>query len=129
MSNSELFIFNQQLDAQYLHDFYQGDIDRTILMFDVFIKVTGAEVEKLGQFLEEENWDGFSGQAHKIKPNFMMVGLSGMSETMKRFEGVKVDQDLRKLISLQYNDFKNDFADSKSIVVEELERLKEFSKL
>ena len=121
------FTFNSELDADYLDEFYQGDLQRAALMFDVFLKVIDGEMDKLEKHKEEQDWNGFSSQAHKIKPNFMMVGLREFSEKMKYFEGAKKYADLRKMISLQFDEVRRDFEKSKSVIEKELVRLREFT--
>ena len=98
-------------------------------MFDVFLQVIDAEVDKLESLAVAQDWNAFASQAHKIKPNFQMVGLREFSSKMKKFEGARDDEDLRKMISLQFNDVKKEFAQAKSLVIDELERLKRFSDL
>ena len=120
------FSFSPSLDGEYLDEFYQGDVQRAILMFDVFLKVIDGEMVTLEDLKDQEDWEGFSGQAHKIKPNFKMVGLQGFSEKMREFEGAKKDPDLRKMISLQFDETKKEFEGLREIIVNELERLKEF---
>ncbi|MEM9324602.1 MAG: ATP-binding protein [Bacteroidota bacterium] len=123
----ENFTFNSELDADYLDEFYQGDLQRAALMFDIFLKVIDGEMDKLQQLKEEQDWNGFSSQAHKIKPNFMMVGLRDFSEKMKYFEGAKKYADLRKMISLQFDEVRRDFDTSKTLIEKELVRLREFT--
>ncbi len=121
------FTFSTQLDSEYLDEFYQGDLQRAALMFDVFLKVIDGEMDKLEQLKEEQDWNAFSSQAHKIKPNFMMVGLREFSEKMKYFEGAKKYADLRKMISLQFDEVRRDFENSKALIEKELVRLREFT--
>ena len=121
------FIYNEALDAGYLTQFYGNDVSRAAMMFQVFIQVIDGEIETLQKYKEAEDWNAFSAQAHKIKPNFMMVGLAELSEMMKLFEGAKKEEELRKMISLQFNEVKGQVVNGKKLVERELQRLKEFN--
>lgn len=121
------FAYSEKLDAAYLSQFYGADTTRAAMMFKVFLQVIDAEVDKLENCRATEDWSAFSAQAHKIKPNFMMVGLAELSELMKLFEGAKVEEDLQKMISLQFNDVKEQIANAKKLVENELSRLTEFN--
>ena len=121
------FIYSEALDAGYLSQFYGNDLPRATMMFQVFLQVIDGEIETLTKHKEAEDWTAFSAQAHKIKPNFMMVGLAELSELMKLFEGAKKEEDLRKMISLQFNEVKNQVENGKKLIEKELHRLKEFN--
>lgn len=121
------FIYSEALDAGYLSQFYGNDLPRATMMFQVFLQVIDGEIETLTKHKEAEDWTAFSAQAHKIKPNFMMVGLAELSELMKLFEGAKKEEDLRKMISLQFNEVKNQIEKGKKLIEKELHRLKEFN--
>ncbi len=127
--NSSVFIFSESLDQAYLQEFYQDDLSRAELMFDVFLKVIDAEFQRLEELMIGEDWKAFSSQAHKIKPNFQMVGLPELSRRMKNYEAAKDDVDLRKMITLEFQEVKREFFDAKVLVAEELERLKQFKNL
>lgn len=120
------FVFSEKLDAAYLSQFYGSDTGRAAMMFKVFLQVIDGEVATLEQHRSSEDWSAFSAQAHKIKPNFMMVGLAELSELMKLFEGAKMEEDLQKMISLQFNDVKEQITNAKQLVESELVRLTEF---
>ncbi len=121
------FIYSEALDAGYLTQFYGNDVSRAAMMFQVFLQVIDGEIATLQKHKEAEDWSAFSAQAHKIKPNFMMVGLAELSELMKLFEGAKKEEDLRKMISLQFNEVKNQVENGKALIEKELHRLKEFN--
>ncbi len=121
------FIYNEALDASYLSQFYGDDVARAAMMFQVFLQVIDGEIEILQKHESNGDWSAFSAQAHKIKPNFMMVGLAELSELMKLFEGAKMEEDLRKMISLQFNEVKGQVENGKKLIEKELHRLKEFN--
>ncbi|MEQ8238757.1 MAG: PAS domain S-box protein [Cyclobacteriaceae bacterium] len=83
------FDFGEGLDQEYLRDFYEDDIDRVKLMFTIFLKNIDGEMADLQSQFENQEWGSFSKIAHKIKPNFAMVGLTEISELMLALEGVE----------------------------------------
>ena len=121
------FTFSDTLDIGYLSQFYGDDLARATMMFQVFLQVIDGEVSVLEKHKENADWNAFAAQAHKIKPNFMMVGLAELSELMKLFEGAKKEEDLRKMISLQFNEVKIQIENGKKLIETELQRLKEFN--
>jgi PAS domain S-box-containing protein len=82
------FDFGDALDNSYLQDFYGDDLDRVKLMFSIFLNNIATEMSTLQEQLDENDWLNFSRTAHKIKPNFAMVGLTEISELMQTLEGV-----------------------------------------
>jgi len=121
------FRYSEALDAAYLRQFYGNDVKRAAMMFQVFLQVVDGEILALQKHKESEDWNAFSAQAHKITPNFMMVGLAELSELMKLFEGAKNEVDLRKMISFQFSEVKSQVENGKKLVEKELQRLKEFN--
>ena len=125
--NEQDFVYSERLDSAYLSQFYGQDTARAAMMFKVFLQVIDGEVGNLEKCWSDEDWEAFSAQAHKIKPNFMMVGLAELSELMKLFERSKVEEDLRKMISLQFSEVKEQIERSKKLIEDELTRLNEFN--
>jgi len=128
-TSSNSFQFSRELDFSYLEEFYQDDLSRAELMFDVFLKIIDGELGQLEKHMNEQNWDAFSSQAHKIKPNFQMVGLPDFSKKMKGYESAKDDEELRKMITLEFSELKASFSIAKSKVKLELDRIKTYNNL
>lgn len=125
-NETEEFSFAEELNAEYLNEFYQGDIERAEMMFQIFLRVMDKEIAELTRLKEEENWVSFGSQAHKIKPNFSMVGLTEISEMMKEFETLNSHIDNRQSIDEKFNKFRTKFEREKKIVKDEVERLSKF---
>ncbi len=120
------FRYNPLLDAHYLEELYEGDTDRAQTMFEIFVDRIEEELAKLEASFTAGNWRDFAGQAHKLRPNFSMVGLSELSEMMGFFEkmtdGPEVQEDLhRKMLEL-----KEKFPYYYEIVSEEYRKLSSF---
>lgn len=119
----EAFQFSSDLDVTYLNDFYLQDLDRAQVMFEIFCSTIDSEMEKLRHLLEFEEWKDFSLLAHKIKPNFAMVGLSELSDIMKEYEESDESESVRRKIILGFSDTLNKFEIGKQKVKNELSNM------
>ncbi|MFT7159347.1 MAG: PAS domain S-box-containing protein [Bacteroidia bacterium] len=117
------FHFSEGLDHQYLVNYYENDMDRAYTMFEIFIKVIDSEFDKLKHAMLEENWKEFSAIAHKIKPNFAMVGLTDLSTTMEYYEQAKINIDILADIKSKFPELELEFNAGKSIIVMELDKM------
>ena len=115
--------FSKELDSEYLMKFYGEDVDRAGLMFEIFLANIDQDLESLGKYFEEKDMESFSSLAHRIKPNFAMVGLPKYTELMKELElkGKSGDFiELEKIVPVFFKEFK----EKKDIIVEELSNIK-----
>ena len=117
------FHFSEALDQQYLVDYYQNDIDRAHTMFKIFDRVIDSDFDRLKQAMLEDNWSELSAIAHKIKPNFAMVGLSDLSTTMEYYEQAKKNIDVQEDIKLNFPKLEAEFDTGKLIIALELDRM------
>lgn len=86
LSMSAGFQFLEDLDQAYLQEFYEDDLDRAALMFEIFLEHIHHEVAKLEDLYRENDLKGLAALAHRIKPNFSMVGLTRLSQTLQEVE-------------------------------------------
>ena len=124
-TTSNHFSFSEELDVQYLESFYLGDLDRAQLMFQIFLSNIDSEIDKLKQLFDSENWSELVTLAHRIKPNFVMVGLGKLTDQMLKIEQAGKEQDsisLRQLVP----EFLRDFEATHQLVANELARLSEW---
>ncbi len=89
------FKFNPELNGDYLDSLYADDLDRAQLMFKIFLKNINKEAEELKSMLAKEDWKALASLAHKLKPNFGMVGLEESGKLL-----AEVEQTLDKEVSL-----------------------------
>lgn len=120
---NDLYSFSAKLNSQYLKEFYAQDFSRAKLMFEIFLNSIDAEMEKLAQYLKDENWEKFSKQAHKIKPNFAMVGLSEISEIMQLYEKAFDLENIRPRILHEFSLTLQKFRKGRNIVKKELPKI------
>ncbi len=117
--------FSSNLNNEFLRSFYGDDIERAGLMFNIFLKNIEKELSQLKKFLVEQDVESFVSLAHKIKPNFAMVGLPEYSESMKDLEYIGKSNDFSEL-ERKLSKFQRDFSVKKSDVAEELECINQF---
>lgn len=80
------FHFNSELNKDYLAIFYDSDFDYAADMFDTFLEYTIAEFPNLKGAICEEDMEEIRKVAHKIKPTFAMVGLTGLRDELAKIE-------------------------------------------
>lgn len=118
----QTFLFSSELDVHYLDSFYMGDMERAHLMFQIFLNNIQIELDRLKEHFDSENWPELVTLAHRIKPNFVMVGLGNLTDQMLKIEqaGKQSDENaLRQLVP----DFIKSFDATHQLVANELDRL------
>lgn len=127
MEQSEAFHFSEELDVEYLDSFYMGDMERAQLMFQIFLDNIGEELDKLKDYFDSENWTELVTLAHRIKPNFVMVGLGKLTDRMLEIEqaGKNGATDLLKRL---VPEFQEEFKSNHQLVANELARLSDWLK-
>ncbi len=119
------FQFSGDLNTEYLNRFYGDDIERARLMFDIFLKNIDHQLHQLQQDLTDKDHKAFAALAHKIKPNFAMVGLPELGERMKEMESAANTEDFSKLDE-NLPDFHRIFTQKKLFVIRELDNISRF---
>jgi PAS domain S-box-containing protein len=122
-SEQKVFEFSSRLDRKQLSELYREDLQHAEIMFGLFLNVIDEEFSVLTKQLEAEDWNGFSAQAHKLKSNFSMVGLSSLSDRMNRYESAKKFADLRSDIKARFSRTQDDFKISCELIRAEHARL------
>jgi len=80
------FVFVEALDNEYLQEFYEGDMDYMIDMFESFFESTVPDIPSLKKHAEAEEWVKLSRLAHKIAPTFSIVGLTELEPLFRKIE-------------------------------------------
>lgn len=120
--STEKFVFSDQLDRAYLDSFYGEDYERAQLMFQIFLSNIDAEVDQLNMHLNSEKWEELATLAHRIKPNFVMVGLSHLTDQMVEIEQAAKQLDTVKAQNL-VPEFLVQFKTNRQLVENELDKL------
>ncbi|MEO1262041.1 MAG: response regulator [Bacteroidota bacterium] len=120
------FSFDRNLDVNYLDEFYQGDLEYAIDMFDTFLKYLLPEMQNLKRTIKNENWESAKALAHKIKPSLSMVGLTGLSGKMHLLEnGARQKVPIGQL-ALLFAEIESSLEIKKALLEKELKRMKKY---
>ena len=81
-----VFHFSEALNGPYLDELYDQDLERAQIMFRIFLKNIEKESAELTERLVARDWKALSALAHKLKPNFGMVGLESEMQLLADIE-------------------------------------------
>ncbi len=82
-----------KLDFSYLKEMSRGDHSFVKEMIEIFLKEVPFAIGQLEEELEKKDWKKISDIAHRIKTNFMMVGLHVQKEDALKIETlIKTDK-------------------------------------
>ncbi|KAA3631197.1 MAG: hypothetical protein DWQ02_16695 [Bacteroidetes bacterium] len=74
------------LNEKEIEMLYQDDLEHIQLVFNVFLEVIPKEMYRVDQALDDKDWALLEKIAHKIKPNFAMVGRKAIMEILEQIE-------------------------------------------
>jgi CheY-like chemotaxis protein/HPt (histidine-containing phosphotransfer) domain-containing protein len=111
---NDIFCFDKRLDVAFMNDFYEGDLEHACEMFDIFLKDSLKDLNKLSPALKATNWQLMASLAHKLKPTFAMVGLTQITQYVENLEksvkqekpNIQLTESLLNRILLEINRFK-----------------------
>lgn len=87
------YCFDESLDTKCLEEFYEGDVEYALEMFQMFIQSFPRYWSEVKAAQKEVDYDKARELFHKIKPTFSMVGLPELTEKFKLFETLAKDKD------------------------------------
>ncbi len=112
------------LDLSYLQRIYGEDHEHAAEMFDIFLSYTVQELPRLRNFIEQGNWVATKSLAHRIKPNFSMVGLTQMEKKMLAIERMaQKEKDSISLINF-LNEVESKLEEAKPFLITQMENYK-----
>ncbi len=98
-----------KLDFTYLNEMSRGDESFIKEMIQIFLKEIPAAMIKLEAELENKNWEQIANIAHRIKTNYMMVGLKVQKENATDIEkSIKMNSFSEEEIILKLRRLKSD---------------------
>ena len=108
-----------EVSLNYLRNFSGNDIDFMQEMIQMFLNGMPAAVVSLKKYQTEHNWEMVYKTAHKMKPNFMMMGMKSQEKAAENIELltnekvidteqlVKIIDSLEKDVEIAYPFLKN----------------------
>lgn len=82
------------VDLSYLKEFSGGDTSFVKEMISLFVNDAPNQVVLLKEYLEEKDWIKLSKLAHRMKPNYQMLGMEDQREIAFNIETMGKDTDL-----------------------------------
>ncbi|MFK7949740.1 MAG: response regulator [Saprospiraceae bacterium] len=82
------------IDLSYLKEFSGGDISFVKEMISLFVNDAPNQTVLLEKYLDNQDWMKLSKLAHRMKPNFQMLGMENQRETAFNIETMGKEADL-----------------------------------
>lgn len=74
------------LDLSYLIEITDGNPDVMTEMIQLVVDETPRQISGIKTNIQQQNWEKVRAEAHKVKPIFLYVGLTGLNEKMQDIE-------------------------------------------
>ncbi len=84
--NKNLLKTMVNINFNYLKEFSGGDVSFMEEMVSMFLAQIPQETSELKQLLDEKSWYKLGKLAHKMKPNYLMMGMEGQKGMAKEIE-------------------------------------------
>ncbi len=112
-----------EFNFNYLTEMSGGDETFIREMIELFLQEIPVALSRMDEELESKNWDNIASIAHRIKTNYMMVGLMEQNKLALEIEkSIKMNSYLEEEISLQIGILKFDSGMAYSLLENELNR-------
>ncbi|MGK0390901.1 MAG: CheY-like chemotaxis protein, partial [Maribacter sp.] len=93
-------IIPSPLDATHIEALYEDDYEYAAEMFNIFMEHTKVEFEKILPFIEQKKFEKVKDIAHKLKPNFSMVGLLLLRDKVSDLEVAATEENEQQILIL-----------------------------
>jgi HPt (histidine-containing phosphotransfer) domain-containing protein len=125
--NHNSFIFNKEINAQYIADLYGDDYAYVEEVFETVLKEYEFLTNNINSCYSSRDIPALKAAVHKIKPIFGFVGLTTVQQLCQQFENTC--QEIKSFDSLTdaYGLLKNNLVKSKSLIEEEKKKLEFFN--
>lgn len=117
------WIFDENLDAEFLYALYGNDTAHALMVFNDFLKSTPEMMKEIEESYQKGEVENFRQKVHKVKPVFSFVGLTPITHKAEVLEQrCKQAYSIDELKSM-YEELKYDYQKNISIVRNEVARL------
>jgi HPt (histidine-containing phosphotransfer) domain-containing protein len=130
MSNQALsnqFIFNEQIDKDYIYSLYADDYAYIEEMFTTTSQYLDPDIESIQLAYSAGNTADLKRAVHKIKPAFGFAGMLSVQDTCKNFEDMCQEHTSTEELSKEYKNLISILKEGKNIIETERKRLKDFN--
>jgi len=84
--HQKMYHFNPRLDVNYLQELYENNIEYAAGLFGIFMENIHADWDEILRLKDLHDVQNLYQAIHKIKPNFAMVGLTWIAQTLEQAE-------------------------------------------
>jgi len=111
------------LDFTYLNEMSRGDQSFIKEMIEIFLQEIPAAMIKIGVALEDKNWKQIADIVHRVKTNYMMVGLKVQKDNAADIEkSIKQNRFSEEEITIKLRKLKSDSTLAYPLLEKELEQ-------
>ena len=122
--NSMTFSFHESFDTESLKMYYDGDIEYTLEMFEIFIDQLTESLPLLKSAIEGGDRSNARHFVHKLKPTFTMVGFPRTTTYFEKWERMIDDGLDNQGIENQWEGVRSDIIGINQLVSQEIERMR-----
>ena len=114
--------FNEKLNVAYLQAFYGNDVEHAAMMFETFLEETLPVFYELKSSLQKNNLTEIKEKLHRLKPAFLMVGLTEAEQKLAYLE-LHIPKLSKQQIGFILHEIETIVTNFKPILEQELNRL------
>jgi HPt (histidine-containing phosphotransfer) domain-containing protein len=120
---SNAFVFNAEIDTNYLNSLYGDDYIYLQEVFDTVLKDYQSLTDNIEYSYTSGNLTALRSAVHKIKPVFGFVGLTAVQQQCQQFEQICGTVSSPEKLAGDFETLKNKIFESKLLIEEEKKRL------
>jgi HPt (histidine-containing phosphotransfer) domain-containing protein len=120
---SNAFVFNAEIDTNYLNSLYGDDYIYLQEVFDTVLKDYQSLTDNIEYSYTSGNLTALRSAVHKIKPVFGFVGLTVVQQQCQQFEQICGTVSSPDKLAGDFETLKNKIFESKLLIEEERKRL------
>lgn len=115
----------QELDLSYLYEITGSDSEIIIEMLELFMSETPKQIANIKEGIEAGDWFKIKAEAHKLKTNFIYVGLVELNELTIEIEKLAKERSNLERIEQIVKKLEDGFTESIPSIKFELKRISE----
>ena len=127
LKTANAFVFNTEIDADYLNSLYGDDYNYLQEVFNTVLEEYVALTDNIEFSYSSGNLTALKAAVHKIKPVFGFVGLTEVQQLCQHFEKICANASSADQLSGEFETLKNKIHQSKLIIEEEKKKLELFN--
>jgi HPt (histidine-containing phosphotransfer) domain-containing protein len=127
LKTANAFVFNSELDANYLFSLYGDDYIYMQEIFDTVLQDFESLTAHIDYSYASGNVAELKSAVHKMKPVFGFVGLTTVQEQCQQFETKCLNTSSPESLTADFEALKNNISLSRQIIEEEKKKLELFN--